>query len=352
MGARGTGTGPITLRDVARAADTTPMTVSNVVNGRAGQVSEAMARRVLDACDRLGYRPNAAARGLRTNRREAIGVVIVDPSPHYVSDPLTAAMLAGLDARLGRSGYSTVLRGVPHADLASVSLLRAIETDAIALILSGGADERARVLERMAATRQPLLFIQDEAPDDLADAAAVLLDDRGGALALARHLSERGPSRVVFLAPALAWSAMARREAGLRAGLPGVRVDVVTCADEGFDATEAALRAHVDTHGWPDAVVGGNDQMAIAGMKLAIASGRSVPADVAFAGFNGLDFWRYATPELTTVRAPAYALGEAAGDALLARLDGAVFVDRRRVLPVELRVHASSGARSGPVVPD
>jgi LacI family transcriptional regulator len=351
MGARGTEAGPVTLRDVARAAGTTPMTVSNVVNGRSGQVSEAMARRVLDACDRLGYRPNAAARGLRTNRRMAIGVVIVDPSPYYVSDPLTAAMLAGLDARLGRSGYSTVLRGVPHADLASVSLLRAIETDAIALILSGGAAERALVLERVAATRQPLLFIQDEAPDDLADAASVLLDDRGGALELARHLSAPAPRDVVFLAPALAWSAMARREAGLREGFAAARVHVVTSPDEGFEATQAALRAHVATHGWPDVVVGGNDQMAIAGMKLAIASGQSVPGDIRFAGFNGLDFWRYATPDLTTVRAPAYALGEAAGDALLARLDGTAFLDRRRVLPVELRINASSEARSGPDVP-
>jgi len=70
--------GRATLRDVAALAGTTPMTVSNVVNGRAGQVGPEVAKRVRAACERLGYRPHANARRLRTNRRQAIGVVIVD----------------------------------------------------------------------------------------------------------------------------------------------------------------------------------------------------------------------------------------------------------------------------------
>jgi hypothetical protein len=59
-------------------------------------------------------------------------------------------------------------------------------------------------------------------------------------------------------------------------------------------------------------------------MKLLRERGLRVPDDVRVTGFNGLEFWRYAEPELTTVFSPAYAVGEAASEAMLARLrDGA-----------------------------
>ena len=101
----------VTLRDVAADARTTPMTVSNVVNGRTREVGRETFERVMEACVRLGYRPHAAARRLRTNRRMAIGVVIVDPSPNYLADPFTAAMLAGLTDHLGPRSYSLVIHG-------------------------------------------------------------------------------------------------------------------------------------------------------------------------------------------------------------------------------------------------
>ena len=63
-------------------------------------------------------------------------------------------------------------------------------------------------------------------------------------------------------------------------------------------------------------------------------------------GFHGLEFWRYATPELTTVFSPAYAIGETAGEAMLARLATGTFPFRETVLPVDFAVHRSSEAPS------
>ncbi|MBM3549717.1 MAG: LacI family transcriptional regulator [Alphaproteobacteria bacterium] len=110
----------VTLRDVAEVAGTTPMTVSNVVNGRTREVGRETYERVMAACTRLGYRPHAAARRLRTNRRMAVGVVIVDPSPNYLADPFTAAMLAGLNAHLGSRNYSLVIHGASQSGVGSV----------------------------------------------------------------------------------------------------------------------------------------------------------------------------------------------------------------------------------------
>lgn len=338
--------GRVTLRDVAALAGTTPMTVSNVVNGRAGQVGAEVAKRVQAACDRLGYRPHANARRLRTNRRQAIGVVIVDPSPAYVSDPLTAAMLAGLTACLGREGYSTVLHGVAPADLDHAPLLRHIESDGICLMLSGTPARRRGIIDRVRALGQPLLLLQDEVGPGFDDAASIVQDDRGGAAELARHLFDRPVRHAVMLVPQQPWPAMERREAGVREVLRGLDdpppFHLLRCGDEGFASTQAALAGHIDRHGPPDIVIGGNDQMAIAAMKLLAARGLRVPQDVRVSGFNGLDFWRYATPELTTVFSPAYALGEAAAAAMLERLSLGAFSFRQKVLPVRFAAHGST----------
>jgi LacI family transcriptional regulator len=335
-----------TLRDVARAAGTTPMTVSNVVNGRAGQVGPELRGRVMAACEQLGYRPHATARLLRTNRHMAVGVIIVDPSPHYLSDPFTAAMLAGLSDVFAAHGYAIVLHSASAEALADAPVVRRIASDGICLVLSGTPDERRALFERVRALEQPVVLIQDELPDESGDAASVIQDDADGARRIARHLFASPCRSVAMLVPALGWCAMERREAGVRFGMAeaGADVDlaVVRCADEGFEAAQAAFAAHCEAAGIPDVVIGGNDRLAIAAMKWLTARGMRVPDDVRVTGFNGLEFWRYATPELSTVHSPAFALGEEAARLLVRRLEDGVFPVRRVALPVEFAPHRSS----------
>ena len=336
----------VTLRDVAQAARTTPMTVSNVINGRKGQVGAKMIARVLAACERLEYRPHANARQLRTNRRMTVGVIIVDPSAHYLSDPFTAAMLAGLNDVLQVAGYSIVLQGASLADLASLPLLRRIESDGICLLTSGSAEQRRQTIAQVAALGQPLVLIQDELPDSIHDGCCLLQDDAGGGAEIARHLFRRACRHAVMLLPSVSWAAMERREAGVRTVLDTMAhppaFHVVHCGDEGFDDTQAAFALHVEKHGLPDVVIGGNDRMAIAAMKFVQARGGAVPADVRITGFNGFDFWRYASPELTTVFSPAFQLGEESARALLKRLETGSFPWRRRALPVVFAPTVSS----------
>src|ERR1700685_2716630 len=97
---------PATLRDVATAAGVHPATASRALNpGTRILVSEDTARRVSEAADRLGYRPNPVARSLRTRRSHTIGVLI--PDLHH---PLFPPMIRGIEDRLGEDGEDAVLR--------------------------------------------------------------------------------------------------------------------------------------------------------------------------------------------------------------------------------------------------
>ena len=86
--------------------------------------------------------------------------------------------------------------------------------------------------------------------------------------------------------------------------------------------------------------------IAIAAMKACAAAGLQVPGNVQVTGFNAFEIWRYAEPVLTTVRSAAHALGERAGEELIARLQTGKFARREIVLPVDLQVGDSTRSLS------
>ena len=75
-----------TIRDVARACNLSAMTVSSVLNGKAGEASEETRARVLQAVEELGYHPNEVARGLARRRMDTIGVVVSFNRPSLTTD--------------------------------------------------------------------------------------------------------------------------------------------------------------------------------------------------------------------------------------------------------------------------
>src|SRR5581483_1603878 len=96
---------PATLRDVAAAARVHPATASRALNPETRiLVSEDTARRVSEAADRLGYRPNPVARSLRTRRSHTVGVLIPD-----LNNPLFPPIVRGLEDKLAAAGYVALI---------------------------------------------------------------------------------------------------------------------------------------------------------------------------------------------------------------------------------------------------
>jgi LacI family transcriptional regulator len=327
------------LRDVAAAAGVTPMTVSNVLNGRPGASAETRAR-VLREAERLSYRPDANARRLRLERTGAIGVVVLDSAPDYLRDPFITNVIAGLGNVAAERAFSLVLQGVRPQAEKMAPLLSQSETDALCLLLSGSKSARERLLSQVERLRQPVVLVQERETGGLKDVCLIRQDDRAGGQILGAYLHDRlrRPGTVFFLAPELAWTAQAERIEGLRQGLgKGFRIRTVPCGNEGFTATQAALAKALERHAAPVAIVGGNDQMALAAMSFLRARGTTVPEMMPVAGFNGFDMFRYVQPALTTIVSPAYEIGVQAGEEILARLEQDSFRVPEIVLPVRLR---------------
>ena len=140
--------------------------------------------------------------------------------------------------------------------------------------------------------------------------------------------------------PQVEWAAIRSRMEGVistyaEAGLASPIV--IRSRDESFQVTYEVTLDALRRSPAPDAIIGGNDQMAIAAIKACAVAGIRIPDDVQVTGFNAFEIWRYVEPVLTTVRSAAHALGERAAEELISRLQTGRFPKREIVLPVDLQ---------------
>jgi LacI family transcriptional regulator len=352
----GTGTSPavpqqvqgrrtVTIRDVAAAAGVSAMTVSNVINSGGRHVREETRRRVMRAISELNYRPASSGRNLRLGKRHAIGVVIVDETSDFLSSPFIARFVSGLCGVLNDNGYVMIVQGIRPDEFESAFPLRRAEADAYCIRLNGTPEQRAQMLTVLERVEDPVILIQETLPLRGADRMTIRQDDYGGAQLLADHLLARGVRSAVVLAPRFGGPMTNARIAGFEAALSGVRqefsLDVVTAQSNSFASGLTAIETYLDAERalgrTPEAVIGVNDELALAGLRAVQERGLRVPQDVMITGFNGFEPSSYIRPSLTTIVSRATEIGEAAGRQLMDRLAGNPFKSQDHVLPVTFR---------------
>jgi LacI family transcriptional regulator len=329
-----------TLKDVATAANVSPMTVSNFINGRFNAMGAETRARIEQVIERLEYRPHTMARSLRLSEGVTIGMIIVNDVPTYLADPFTTQMVAGLSNYLSKRGYGLLLQGLHPKDFKTSPLIRNIRTDGICAFLSGSDALRRECLEILLDLKQPVVAFQETIKLPGRDLCIVRQADREGGRLIAKEAIAAGARNIVLLVPKLYWPAIGERIKGARTAIRDSGIDVelriVRCQETSFHEIQSALSGDIEKHGLPDAVLAGNDQIAIAATRLLVGRGFNVPLDIFITGFNAFDFWQYTDPVLMTVRSPAYEMGARAGAAVLDRLKTGDFAEPEIIFSVEL----------------
>ena len=99
------------MRDVAKLAGVSLQTVSNVINGRHDEMAPATRDRVMAAMQQLGYRTNAAAASLRSQRVRTLAVLVLDEHAEFLTDPLMDLLIAGVGDVSRDHGYGVLIQG-------------------------------------------------------------------------------------------------------------------------------------------------------------------------------------------------------------------------------------------------
>ncbi len=330
-----------TIKDVARAAGVSPMTVSNVLNGHHQFVGAATKKRVEQEIARLNYRRSAIARNLRVAKQPSVGMVIFDDSPFFLSDLFTAQVVSGLANVLNLADHTVTIQGIRHDQLQHSVLVRNLEVAGFCAMLSGPTKKRRKVINELAQLKQPVVLLQEALQDEIPDFCVVRQDDFGGGALIADHLAARGDKRYLVVVPQQDWPAVENRVAGLRRTIEQIGNDtsiaIIKSETEGFDDVQSAIARYLEHNPLPDAIVGANDALAGAAMFYLFDHGARVPEDVRVVGFNGFEAHRYSRPAVTTVVSAPNEIGEAAARLMLSRLENGVFDQREVVLPVSFR---------------
>jgi DNA-binding LacI/PurR family transcriptional regulator len=284
-----------------------------VVNGSNG-VRAALAERVRQAVEELGYVPNQAARALVTRRNDAIAVVVAEPETKFFSDPFFAQQVRGISRELtARDNQLVLLLTEGAADYRRVGRYLAGGHVDGALIFSLHADDSLAALVRQAGT--PFVIGgRPYWPDD--GTLYVDCDNRGGARDAVRHLLGRGRRRIAHIAGPLDQTASIDRLGGFRDMLPDNAPGLIA---EGDFTPEGGARAMAELlQRCPDldAVFVASDVMASGALRMLRTAGRRVPQDVAVVGFDDMvPVAEWTDPPLTTVHQEIEEMGR-----LMARL--------------------------------
>jgi LacI family transcriptional regulator len=170
-----------------------------------------------------------------------------------------------------------------------------------------------------------MVLIGDVVPDGLQDASFVRQKNEEGAFELASLAIQRGAKSILFMRPDHFWPAMAQREAGARRAASGrATVETMTCTEINFQSVVEQLKDRI-TANFPDLIMGGNDLFGIAATQAAKQLGIEVGSPLMITGFNGFAFREYPVPLLTSMRSPAYEIGQEAADQLVERITNGRF---------------------------
>ncbi|GAA4225077.1 LacI family DNA-binding transcriptional regulator [Actinomadura meridiana] len=334
-----------TSRDVAHEAGVSQSTVSLVLGDKwPGRVSPATARSVRSAAERLGYRPNTAARNLRLGTTRT--VLLMVPT---LSAPFFGPVYTGAARVAARHGFGVVVSTWPddpaaHPSGSPTGGPFAAPHEAIDGVLASSLATSSMITSATpgmsGAGTTPVVTLDSGPAGDLVPTVDFGVAD--GMRAITAHLVGLGHRRVGHVAAAVdQWTFHARADAltAAVAALPGVSVVRDSCAIDVASAKDAATRL-LERSDRPTALVCDDDQIAAGAYKAARALGLDVPSDLSVTGFDDVLLATALEPELTTVRLPAEEMGAQGMTALLDLLAG-----RRpepRVLPGELIVRGST----------
>jgi LacI family transcriptional regulator len=297
----------VTLREVAAAAGVSIATASRVLGGSPRPVAPEYRERVLAAATTLRYTTDASARAMR-RASDSITLVADD-----LTTPSIGMVVAAMVREVRTAGVFVTVsstQGTPERQLETVRLLRALRPHG--LVLTSGRIDAAvlegRLRDELAAYQREggrVVIVGDtDMPFD-----SISFDNRAAAREVGAYLAETRHRRVVVLAGPAGQAAMSARAVGFVEGLQAGGVDpagieMVPCQVSREGGYGAVRQLVAEGLAETDAILAGNDLIAIGAMSALRAVGVAVPGDVSVTGFDDIQLAVDVTPRLTTVALP------------------------------------------------
>lgn len=325
----------VTVNDVATYAGVSKSTVSRVINEQP-YVRDAIREHVLRAMEELQYRPDVAARSMRTKTSRAVGFVVSD-----FSNPLFAEIAGGADEMLHHHGYSLVLANSANDPAREAEVIATLRGRRVEGLLLSVADERASGLTERIAQFGAAVLLDRELPEGNAD--CVRCDHARGIRDAVDHLHALGHADIALVAGSETQLGSRARTVAFTASAPDgiVRTGELSAA-AGYDAMRELLTAPHP----PTAVIAGSNQLLEGVLQAVSELGLRIPEELSLVTCDDVALARLHDPPLDVIERDVRELGRAAGRLMLERLSEPGAAPSTVVIPTSFTTRSSS-ARPG-----
>ncbi|MEH6403648.1 MAG: LacI family DNA-binding transcriptional regulator [Sneathiella sp.] len=296
-----------TIRDVAQKAGVSVGTVSRVLSKNVA-VKQPLKERVLKAVEELAYKPNLAARALRTNRIDVIGLVVPD-----ITNPFFAQLAKCIETEAAKHDHSVMLANShDDADTERKQISALLDHSPRGVIVVAASDTGALGYD----TSVPIVSLDRR----FENYPLVSTDHSDGSAKIADHLYELGHRNIAYIAGPQNTEVGRSRKDGFVSRIEALnRADDPVCLKviEGqFDYESGEEIGHqilnVSNGPIPTAIAAASDQLAIGVQRAARDLKLEVPADVSITGFDDIALASLVVPRLTTLRQPTDLLAKTA----------------------------------------
>lgn len=314
---------PIGIKDVAKLAGVSTSTVSNVINGTK-PVSESLQLRVMQAVNELNYEVNMVARGLKSGKTNNIAVIVSS-----ITSVFFPPLLQSIQNAANKNGYTVSVFATDGDFEKEKNYIHMLKTQWIdGILLSSCADvaspKRASYIQELSSLEInghpiPVICLESEIGPDL---DAIVVDDEAGVSKAVMHLCENGRKQIAYIAFPETYTMGKLRRKGYENGLHKFNIPINkklivagACSPKsGYDCMQSLLSGCEQI----DAVVAGNDQMAIGALRAILDKGLRVPEDIAVIGYD--DNFPASLVQLSTIHVPKEDIGQTAFELFIRRI--------------------------------
>ncbi|SFA39538.1 transcriptional regulator, LacI family [Parageobacillus thermantarcticus] len=298
----------VTIYDVAREANVSMATVSRVVNGNPN-VKPSTRKKVLEAIERLGYRPNAVARGLASKKTTTVGVIIPD-----ISSIFFAELARGIEDIATMYKYNIILSNSDQNKEKELHLLNTMLAKQVDGILFMGGNITEEHVSEFQKSPVPIVLAATIEPNNTIP--SVNIDYEQAAFEAVTYLLEKGNKRVAYVAGPTNDPINQKKLAGYRRALEThgltYEEELVIEGDNSYDSGIEAYEKIAELAEKPTAVFAGTDEMALGVIHSAQDHGVRIPDQLEVVGFDNTRLATMVRPRLTTVMQPMYDIGAVA----------------------------------------
>lgn len=295
----------MTLKDIAELAGVSMMTVSNVINGKTGRVSQKTMDKVNAIIQEYGYVPNLNARSLSNKKSHIIGVIIsldaeeVISEDNYFENPYISTMIGTIEKELQKNEYYTMIRSVfKNTDI--LSLLKNWNVDGIIILYPSSEEYMKKLLTSVSC---PVATFDCALTHP--DLINITSDDEKGVYLSTKYLINHGHTKIAFVGDYENNHLLTQRFNGYKRALEENNIafhpEYIYPYSPSYESGIKAGRQIASDRSPVTAVVTTADICAIGVMEGARLGGYRVPADLSVIGYDNLALCQYTMPKLTTV---------------------------------------------------